>query len=54
MNPIAFIETTSAVRSGVLGATAEPVIRPLGLHQRLIVATRRPRYRRVVEQLLNN
>jgi hypothetical protein len=43
MNPIAFIETPAAVRSAVLGATPDPIIRPLGLHHRLIVATRRPR-----------
>ena len=45
MNPIAFIETTAAVRSAVLGATADPVIRPPGLHRRLLVATRRARLR---------
>jgi hypothetical protein len=46
MNPIAFIETTAAVRGAVLGATPDQIVRPLGLHQRLIVATRRPRRRR--------
>jgi hypothetical protein len=46
MNPIAFIETTAAVRSVVLRATADPIVRPPGLHRRLMVATRRPRQRR--------
>jgi hypothetical protein len=46
MNPIAFIETTAAVRGAVLGATPDQIVQPLGLHQRLIVATRRPRRRR--------
>lgn len=54
MNPIAFIETPAAVRIAVLGATADPIIRPTGLHQRLLLAGRGPLHRRVVEQLLNN
>ena len=46
MNPIAFIETPAAVSMAVSGATADQIIRPTGLHRRLLVATRRPRHRR--------
>jgi hypothetical protein len=46
MNPIAFTETPAAVRIARLGATADQVVRPPGLHRRLLVATSRPRQRR--------